>query len=464
MSARKRVTVKMDRAEYDRLRALEEDAIAARGKVNWSEAAIAAGLIQAHANEVEARQREYHQLVRSFDRELSALEQEASHALVTQERNFLQELSTMEIEMGRNTELLISQQNESIAEAFEQLQDHYQQHFEGIMERFEQRNDRENAKKQLAASLLTEANLIFDWMRDVYEWDLYQPKDLLLFERLSDQAYENFHNGFFETCITQSQSLLNDLLQARMELEQQQAAWQFLRGLALQRIDDYLQVSRAYRFVPPVDLGMNLLTEVEPIYVNHWSGDNLAAFERELMTMRDHLLQSEHHMTIDQLRLWIEKESTQFDARLAEIVMKARYNALDAQVRRSVASMVADVLAENGFEVYDYSKENTDVQQPFWLMMADDLGGEAVVNITPEQGFRNMVSINFEDTNPIMEEELQERYDDVARVLREQGILVDVVDHEKKRTDQWVNYNQNLDGPGAQDQPLHSKAKLSRKL
>ncbi|HET60137.1 MAG TPA: hypothetical protein ENN32_07190, partial [Chloroflexi bacterium] len=427
MSARKRVTVKMDRAEYERLMALEQDAIAARGKVNWSEAAIAAGLMQAHADEVEARQREYHQLVRSFDRELSMLEKEAGHALVAQERNFLQELNAMEIEMGRNTDFLIFQQNENIAEIFEQLQDLYRQYHDGIIERFEYEENIDGAKRQYASNLLREVNLIFDWMRDTYPWDIYNPKELLLFERMSDQAFENFHEGLIEASVSQSQSLLNDLLKARLELEQQQAEWQFLRSLALQRIDDYLHLSREYRFVPPVDLAMNLLTDVDPIYVNHWSGDSLATFERELVAMRDQLFQTDQTISIDQLRLWIEKESTQFDKRLAEIVMKARYNALDAQIRRSVASIVADVLAENGFEVCDYSKENTGVQQPFWLSLADDVGGEAVVDITPEHGFRNMVTIDFSDTSPIMEEELQNRYDGVARVLREQGINVELV-------------------------------------
>jgi gas vesicle protein len=462
MSARKRVTVKMDRAEYERLMALEEDAIAARGKVNWSEAAMAAGLMQAHTDEVEARQREYHQLVRSFDRELSALEQEAGHALVAQERNFLQELSLMEIEMGRNTDLLISQQAEGIAEAFEELQDHYQQHFESIIERFEERNDHESAKQQLASNLLAEANLIFDWMRDAYQWELYKPKDQLLFERMSDQAYENFHNGLFEASISQSQNLLNDLLRARLELEQQQAEWQFLASLALQRIDNYLHLSREYRFVPPVDLAMNLLTEVDPIYVNHWSGDNLATFERELAAMREQLLRTDHQMSTDSLRLWIEKESTQFDNRLAEIVMKARYNALDAQIRRSVASIVADVLAENGFEVYDYSKENTGVQQPFWLALADDLGGEAVVDITPEQGFRNMVAIDFSDASPVMEDELQKRYDGVARVLREQGINVEVVGDESIGGQQIGTYDSSQDDLDQEDWLSTGKGKPSR--
>ena len=445
MSARKRVTVKMDRAEYERLMALEQDAIAARGKVNWSEAAIAAGLMQAHADEVEARQREYHQLVRSFDRELSMLEKEAGHALVAQERNFLQELNAMEIEMGRNTDFLIFQQNENIAEIFEQLQDLYRQYHDGIIERFEYEENIDGAKRQYASNLLREVNLIFDWMRDTYPWDIYNPKELLLFERMSDQAFENFHEGLIEASVSQSQSLLNDLLKARLELEQQQAEWQFLRSLALQRIDDYLHLSREYRFVPPVDLAMNLLTDVDPIYVNHWSGDSLATFERELVAMRDQLFQTDQTISIDQLRLWIEKESTQFDKRLAEIVMKARYNALDAQIRRSVASIVADVLAENGFEVCDYSKENTGVQQPFWLSLADDVGGEAVVDITPEHGFRNMVTIDFSDTSPIMEEELQNRYDGVARVLREQGIHVEMVGDESKSTGQPGTYDLNHD-------------------
>ena len=448
MSARKRVTVKMDRAEYERLMALEQDAIAARGKVNWSEAAIAAGLMQAHADEVEARQREYHQLVRSFDRELSMLEKEAGHALVAQERNFLQELNAMEIEMGRNTDFLIFQQNENIAEIFEQLQDLYRQYHDGIIERFEYEENIDGAKRQYASNLLREVNLIFDWMRDTYPWDIYNPKELLLFERMSDQAFENFHEGLIEASVNQSQSLLNDLLKARLELEQQQAEWQFLRSLALQRIDDYLHLSREYRFVPPVDLAMNLLTDVDPIYVNHWSGDSLATFERELVAMRDQLFQTDQTISIDQLRLWIEKESTQFDKRLAGIVMKARYNALDAQIRRSVASIVADVLAENGFEVCDYSKENTGVQQPFWLSLADDVGGEAVVDITPEHGFRNMVTIDFSDTSPIMEEELQNRYDGVARVLRAQGINVELVGDESKSTGQPGAYDLNHDDLG----------------
>lgn len=445
MSSKKRAIVRMEGTKYENMKKLEKAHIRERGSVKWSDATIAVGFAEENATAMQERHAQYEALITNLHGDIALIEEQTQNALVQQELAFINQLSSVEYEMNRSTDELLRQQNHTFEYLIQEVQLTYQAELEQVREDFDQFTMQQNEKDQAALHAIEDVDAIFDWIRNSYDWEFFLPNDLIDFERRLDTASENYYSGMPEAALAQAQDIQHDLLKRRLELEQKTAEWSLLRGMVAQRTNELLQVIDENRFIKPVDLEMNVVEGVDLLDTNYWSQDHLSEVEEKLQQIQRSVNHRQCDLTMDELSILWDRLGENVEEKLASVLMYARYNALDAQIRRSLATIAADVMEANGFRVVSHSDDINAIQEPFFILMQDDYGGEISIDISPDEGYINNISIEMSESAPIMDYQLENQRQELIEALNSRGVAVQRLD----KPTQARSTNENISAPSS---------------
>jgi KaiC/GvpD/RAD55 family RecA-like ATPase len=428
MSAKKRAIVRLEKQEYQELKKLEKKHIKQKTAVEWKEADVAVSYVEENLQAMKERQDNYRQLVDSLTTDLTQMEFATQDALISQENHFVDQLNFMEIEISRNAEQLIQQQNETFNYLIHTVDQSYQEEIQHLNQKMQYILSNQRDKDQYAIELIEGTDQFFEWMRTNYDWDFFFPDDLVSFERRIDSANDSYYMGMAEAAVAQIQEIKNDLQKTRLELEKKQSEWALLRGMIDQRITKFLEIIEENRYVLPVDLKMNVIEDVDLLDVNYWSQDRLVELEEKLLQMKSRIQNEKCDVLTDDLKKWLSLIGENIEEKLASTIMFARYNALDAQIRRNLATIAADVMAANGFQVVNYDDDINGIQEPFFVLMQDDHGGQVSIGVTPEEGYINNISIELSESTPVMDYQIENQRREVIGELNRRGVAVERID------------------------------------
>lgn len=431
MSAKKRAIVRLERQEYQELKKLEKKHIKEKSEIQWKEADVAVSYVEENFQVMKDRQDNYRQLVDSLSNDLAQIELTTQDALITQENDFLNQLNDLEVEMSRNAEDLLHQQNETFNYLIQTVDQTYRDEVQALEQEMQLILSNQRDKEQYAIDLIEGTDQFFEWIRANYDWDFFQPDELIAFERRIDSANESYFMGMAEASVAQIQEIKCDLIKTRIELEKKQSEWTLLRGMIDQRITKLLEIIEESRYVLPVDLQMNVIANVDLLDVNYWSRDRLEDLEEKLIQMQLRIQDEKCEVTSEELRNWLSLIGDNVEEKLASTIMYARYNALDAQIRRNLATIAADVMAANGFQVVDHSDDVDGIQEPFFVLMQDDHGGKVSIGVTPEEGYINNISIELSESTPVMDYQIENQRQEVIGELNRLGVVVERLDRPK---------------------------------
>ncbi len=428
MSSKKRAIVRMEGKKYEEMKKLEKSHIRERGSIQWRDAAVATDYVEENIRAMQERQNQYNDLVESLNGDLALIESQNQQALVDQEITFLNQLRDVEYEMTLSSEEMFRQQNASFNAMIREVQQSYHADIDEVHEAISRINQDLQEKDQLGVRTIEDADRLYEWIRASYDWEFFLPGEMREIEYRIDTATENYYLGLAEASVAQAQGIQLDLEKTRAILEKKVSEWNFLRGMVDQRICQLLNVIEECREVLPVDLDMNIIADAAPLDVDYWSEGKLAEVEEKLVHLQ-RLVQHEHcNLATEELRTWMEKLDDKVDERLSGIIMLARYNALDGQIRRNLATIAADVMAANGFQVVEYSDDPLAIQEPFFVMMRDDHGGEITIDIAPDEGYINQISIKMTESTPVMEFQWENQRREVIDALNRRGVGVERLD------------------------------------
>ena len=431
MSSKKRAIVRMEGTKYENMKKLERKHIRERGSVRWRDASIAVDFVETNVDALQDREDQYQALMKSLSGDIALIEEQNQQALLEQETEFLNQLSSVEYEMSQTTTTLLQQQSATYENLLQEIHGAFTNEINDLREELDGIHLNQQEKNAIASSYLDDIDRTFEWLRNTYDWEFFFPGDSLDFERRIDTASENYYLGMPEAVVSQAQSILMDLTKRRVELEQQTAQWTFLRGIIAQRVDSLLQVIEESRHVKPVDLEMQVIEDVELLDVDYWSRGHLSEIEENLQQVNRVVLHPQCNQSITELQDWVNRLGDGVDEKLSSIVMFARYNALDAQIRRNLAAIASEVMEANGFRVVDYSEDTDAIQEPFFVIMQDDHGGEVTIDISPEEGYINNISIDMRESMPVMEYQLENQRREVMDELHRRGVTVQRLDQQK---------------------------------
>lgn len=215
---------------------------------------------------------------------------------------------------------------------------------------------------------------------------------------LIEQATLNLRNGASQTALGNAQDAYFTLVEMRAEVlyKEQEFESEYLR--VLESIRSLIEEARAHRHgVVPGD-GADV-KDIE-IDVDFWSRGRLSQLTSELEAIEAHLKSEKETTTVEQVRRR-DAEAAALREKLPESVEAAKLTIINSQACYNVAEIVADVMAQEGYEVESGTYEGEDERGAYAVKMRNLGGDEFVTIITPsqEQELAYSTQMNFYDRN-----------------------------------------------------------------
>ncbi|NSW53091.1 MAG: hypothetical protein HPY85_11345 [Anaerolineae bacterium] len=455
MSANKKATVNINRREYERLRQLERSTLFPPVNQNpgYNQAVETALLTQ--VDDLERKQREYQQMISGMSTEIQTLETEANRALLSQQQTFVKEMEYLEQNVALNTHQLLERQEMLFSQLVDEITIQTDDQIAELRTALTSYKEASNEKQQLADQMIGELEGIWLWHVDSYPWEQFLPGRIDDVERGLDLANRNYDMGNYESSILVCQQTLAEIQKLRIRLEKKQTEWSILLETARQHAQRLYQLGKENRLVYPVDVHGNVLVDQGLINVNYWSNGALSEYLDVMKTILGQLRDHPETMSCRGLREWIDQKVPIYEEELLDIVMIARENVIDSQLRSNIANIILFTMKQQGFEPVLIDEHSNEIKQPTRLVLRNPVGDEVTINLEPEGDNvgQNHISILSNENQPMDRHQLNERRRVVAESLGAYGVMVEQTDTPAIHADGTANLSRKhvLGEPGSSE-------------
>jgi len=132
--------------------------------------------------------------------------------------------------------------------------------------------------------------------------------------------------------------------------------------------------------------------------VDYWSNQKLSLIREEIYHLLDELDTKGTSITLEQIKDFHQKERIMM-AKLDQIAEEAKDNLLLSQSRFETAQRIDQTMQTMGYHVVDYTYENNDSRKPLYMKLADGLGNEMVVSLSPEESLADSYLLHIDFFN-----------------------------------------------------------------
>jgi hypothetical protein len=414
MSGRKRTTVTISEAEYQRLREqarrlerLQDALPELRGVFSDLQRGVIASV-----ERMEERQQAFQRALNQVHQVIREVEAETARRLEEQQRRMREALG----DIRREVRSLLKEQEERLSREIAEARQHLQTQIDALIAH-------EQRKSELALEWINAAQTLRDFIADNYpRHNHFCPGALAKLERDLRQAHQNLQQGVSEAAIASAQAAYHGLSDLRLELERLEAEWHLLQAAALRSTEEILALAGANRQCKAIDLSGKELDIV--IEVDYWTEGKLSQLVQEVQELQRQIRSEEPIMSIDALRDVVERITPALRSRLEEIIWEARLRVLGSQLRINIADIAVEALEKQGFYLQDATYEGQDERGRYVVKVGHADGSEVVVVVTPKEGqyLENDLEIHSYDVEQWSEEILQSRANELVGALSAQGL------------------------------------------
>lgn len=428
MSGERRVTVNIDRAEYQRLHTSEHQLRAMRQdlpELLKNAQRQAKTDLQRRLKPLEDRQQRFNQAVNQLHEDVRDFERATAEQLGRQHREFHQSVQQVRGEvhdLARQTAQQFAQQREEFNHKLQQQRRQLEQKIQSVEGRVGDIEKREQHRQHMAQAWLGAAQLAHDQINANPRHQQFVPGKLQEQTQAIRLAQGNLDQGASEAALAQAQEAAHRLSNLLLELQQKEEEWQLWRSAAQGSAHTILALAERNRKAVAFDTEGKELDE--PVDVDYWTKGKLKNCEQEITAIIQQVENEQTPLSTEDLRQLAEQRLPQLDQRLDDIVLEARAELLGSQVRINIADLVVQALEEQGFEIDGGIYEGKDTRSGFVAKVTHLDGGEVSVCVNPVDGQpgRNTLSINSYDVAHLNPDELENRQEEIYQVLREQGL------------------------------------------
>jgi hypothetical protein len=467
VSGAKRVYASVEQSELNRLRNQESRIRSLDRDLEQRVKAVrreADQKMRKHLDLFEQRQHNYERMNQDLQSELNNLERNTRQRIAQNGQVFVNKLKEQKGEFKNliNTQEQrfvkgLNTHKKDISNKLEKQKGEYTQLIREQGEYFSSNlKDERQARKHAIAQLQTHINSITldaDRKMDIARSFVSDISKLIVeLDQLPHQRFAPGEMNKINRHIEDArQSLGAGMPEASLSVSQR-SYWEFadLRALVLEREQEFTLIYRA-----AIQQASELLEEVrsnrryafdnvnEPemasydFEVDHWSHGELSAFEVEISEQKQHLIDNEKKLRVEEVRSIFDLLES-MEGRSCEIVEHAKQNIIASQLRVNIAELAVDSLHTEGFDLIDEAYLGNDERNAFIAKVRNRAGSEVVTIIAPVEGDygKNEITIHSHDKTFIDEGVTLQRTQEIADVLKSQGLLtqapecVGEADHE----------------------------------
>ncbi len=427
MSGHKRATVSISQDEYDRLREAELK-LRALPQVPPPVVAQASqrsiDFLESYINNLQSRQASLENTLSGMHDYIRDLEASTSQAILDYEAQAVSEAQNYAGCLWDHFDQVLDEHTRYFNETIQANHQQQQNELTQFSRRLRKMTTDMEEKQQLAEEWLQAAQAYADFIKANYFCDSFFPGRLEKLERQVNQAAGNLQDGLSEAVIVASQQLYCAFSDFRVELEQAQNEWQLLIQTAWEAVNQLLAQAEQSRVVQAIDFDGNFLPF--PVDVDYWCTGRLTVFEEELNYVKSLLESSQDLPNTETLEHWLRYDLPIYEKSLGDILLDARVNALNSQLRINIADLVIRALQEQGFAETDYHYDAEDQRNSYGVKMQNLAGNEVLVQVDPvgQAVGENELHLQSLDREERTEHELQQRWQEISRSLAAYGLRV----------------------------------------
>ena len=433
MSGYKRATITIAQEEYDRLRDAE---IRLRTLPETSSREFNQIIQQSNSamqdslKKMQNRQAALDQVISGMGDYIRDLETATSRKLMEYQAAAVADAQQYAGTLWENVNRVLDQQAETYNQQITMVHQSLQNELAQYARRVRKVMDDQDQKRSLAFDWLDAAEQFSLFIDQVYDHEMLVPGR---YERLVsqlDQARMNLEMGLSEAAIVTAQQLYSAFSDLRVELERTLSEWNVLLQTVWEAVSQLQAMVQASQQVQAVDLDGNELPFSIP--VDYWSQGRLGQLQAELNAVRRDLEDQDQPPSREVLERWLSIDLQIYYQALEDIVLDARVNALNSQLRINIADLVVRALQDQGYALESSDYESADQRKTYDALLSNLDGSEVVVKVAPSgrdlgQNELHLQSIDREEHT---EHELQQRWLEVSRSLTHYGLDVGQVVRE----------------------------------
>ncbi|MBN2048382.1 MAG: hypothetical protein JW750_11105 [Anaerolineaceae bacterium] len=382
------------------------------------------------------REQDYQSFVSKLENQFAQQQRSYSEAYLNQQVDFMNQISSLEHGMRQDANQLLRDQRAMYERGIAAMEHEFSAAVSDLEEELASIQNDHQEKAHYALTALENLEKTLAWVSDEYPWDRFLPDAIYDLEEAITQANWNYDQGFFDAVILQCQQIEQSLLRARREIERLEDEWYTLRDLLRYSAQDLFEKARSCRTVYPIDLQGRVMEEQAPIHVNYWSNGKLADFQERSRALIEEASDDDCDLSIEVMQDWIQDQQPAMEDELVEIVMTARVNVLNAQLRANIASIITETMKQQGFVIESSQNTSNQIDKRFEVNMVNLAGDEVTISVDPIQNAvgENEIHIDSHDKESRTYYEINQRHAQVAESLQEHGLNIEMDGLKEIRT------------------------------
>lgn len=203
----------------------------------------------------------------------------------------------------------------------------------------------------------------------------------------------NFKDENYEASIASSQSLWQEAVELRFELEYLENEWNEYLKNAIESNNNLIATCEAQEIVKMVFDTENEEKELD-IDIDFWCNGKLSKLKEEANNQKQILLNSTQNLELKELKEFIN-QSEELTQKAIALTQESKEAILLSQSRSDMASDILESLEQSGFVLEDHCFEENDERRSIHLKLSNISNDEIVTIITPIDNKENKLDIHF---------------------------------------------------------------------
>jgi hypothetical protein len=456
MSGYKLATISITSEEFDRLYEAEneiKDLPDTPAEWNDFVGTQSVEIIQTNLDNLQTRQEAFTSSLSDVNENIQSMERNTSQALIDFETEVTARVEQYAGSMWDHFDQVITETNHQFDQQIRGFVEETQDELANIYWNLNKMTSDTDSKRILAEEWLYAAELYCDFIKQFYPYEQFTPGRVEWLERQLDQTRQNLAIGLSETTIATSQQVYMAFSDLRVELERLYNEWGFLCQAAWEEITRLQVQINECQNIQAVDMEGNLIDQ--QIDLVYWSEGALVDLFDRVNTVREAMGNANQPPDREELRRWLEVDIPGFWKELEEIVVSGRINVLNSQLRINLADLVVQALQEQGFILDQAEYIDQDMRTAYGAHMLNPEGNQVFVQIAPvgKRLGENKLHLQSMDSEVRTEHELERRWYEISRSLRDYGVEVGQYTRMDKGT------RRNVSQPDSRMKSDHSRKK-----
>ena len=399
MSGYKHATITISQEEFRRLNEAEmrlrEENLKETERANQTRAITKA------YQELEDRQAAYEKMLATMESEIAEAEADISREMIQQQNEYYQSLfdqiQVLSAENEANEQLLLDTSQLFYA-AIREEKTRNKNCFDALREQLAVISETQAEQEEVARNWIKCSSLLSRFIDDQYDHQKFCPSQFDQAAQRLDLAADNIRRGFFEAGLQAAQEAYLKFSELRTRVEEATNKWQTAYQLILEQVQSIHGQVSATPTIPAIGLeGEDLHIEID---LDYWSDGKYAVLNEASEKLIGMLEDNAAEVTMEDLEMISARIIPKYKQEFNDIVLTARQNAINSQLKINVAYLAMKALKKHGFTLDDAGYDNDDQRDSFSATLFNTLDGSSIIlEVAPDPNDNGSNSLSVETCN-----------------------------------------------------------------